>query len=169
MSKTIVVSLRDVEESDLRIFFEQQLDPQATRMAAFPARACDEFLAHWARSMANETTILKTIVFRGQVAGNIVCWEQSGERNVGYWLGREYWGQGIASAALAQFLRHVRVRPLHARVAKTNAASIRVLRKCGFTASGEDTFHGIDGEPGSELIMRLDASDASDADAEALT
>jgi len=31
------ILLRDVTESDLHIFFEQQLDPEATAMAAFPA------------------------------------------------------------------------------------------------------------------------------------
>jgi RimJ/RimL family protein N-acetyltransferase len=157
---TIVISLRDVQAGDLPIFFAQQLDPEATRMAAFPARAYDDFMAHWAKSMAEQTTILKTIVCDDKVAGNIVSWEQAGQRNVGYWLGKEYWGQGIASAALAQFLELVKVRPLYAHVAKSNAASIRVLRKCGFTISGEDTFCDIDGELGSEFIMALDAPES---------
>jgi len=52
------VSIRDVIESDLPIFFEQQRQPEANRMAAFPARA----------------------------------------REVGYWIGMDYWGKGIASA-----------------------------------------------------------------------
>jgi RimJ/RimL family protein N-acetyltransferase len=151
------ISLRDTQEGDLPVLFEQQLDPEATRTAAFPARAYDEFMAHWAKSMAEETTILKTIIFHGRVAGNIVYWEQSGERQLGYWLGKEYWGKGIASAALAQFLGHLKARPLYAHVAKRNAASIRVLQKCGFTISGEATFRGIDGEPGSEFIMTLEA------------
>jgi RimJ/RimL family protein N-acetyltransferase len=160
---TDAISLRDVQESDLPVFFEQQLDPEATRMAAFPARAYDEFMAHWAKSMVEETVILKTIVFGGKVAGNIVSWEQSGERKVGYWLGKEYWGKGIASAALAQFLGHVKARPLSAHVAKSNAASIRVLQKCGFTISGEATFSGINGEPGSEFIMTLEAENPDES------
>jgi len=95
------VSLRDVKESDLPIFFDQQLDPEATRMAAFPSRDRDAFMAHWTKSMADETTTLQTIMFDGSVVGNIVCWEQSGQRSVGYWIGREYWGKGIASEALS--------------------------------------------------------------------
>lgn len=91
------ITLRDVQEDDLPVFFEQQLDPEARRMAAFPGRARDAFMAHWAKSMADEAAILKTIIFRGKVAGNIVIWEQSGERKVGYWLGKEYWGKGIAA------------------------------------------------------------------------
>jgi RimJ/RimL family protein N-acetyltransferase len=146
------VSLRDVHESDLPIFFAQQLDADATRMASFPARSRDEFMVHWTKSMSDETAILKTIVVNGEVAGNIVGWEQSGEPKVGYWLGKEYWGRGIASAALSQFLMYVKVRPLYARVAKQNIASIRVLQKCGFTICGEDTFTAADGV-GEELIM----------------
>jgi RimJ/RimL family protein N-acetyltransferase len=151
------ISLRDVQGSDLPIFFEQQLDREATQMAAFPSRDRDAFMAHWAKIMADETTTLKTIVFHGEVAGNLVSWEQSGEAKVGYWLGKEYWGRGIASAALSQFLRQVTTRPLHAHVAKHNLASIRVLQKCGFTISGEARFSGAHGEQGEEFILTLEA------------
>jgi RimJ/RimL family protein N-acetyltransferase len=73
------------------------------------------------------------------VAGNIVTFEQDGEREVGYWIGREYWGKGIATEALSQFLDHIEVhRPLYAVVAKHNVGSIRVLKKCGFTTVGEE-------------------------------
>jgi RimJ/RimL family protein N-acetyltransferase len=132
------VSLRDVHEGDLPIFFEHQLDPDATRMAAFPSRDRDTFMAHWAKIMAEETVMLRTILFDDKVAGNIVCWVQGGEHKVGYWIGREYWGKGIASAALAQFLGLVTTRPLVAHVAKHNIASVRVLQKCGFTISDEN-------------------------------
>jgi RimJ/RimL family protein N-acetyltransferase len=152
------VTLRGVQDSDLPIFFEQQLDPEATRMAAFPARPRDAFMAHWEKILTGASPMPKTIVFQGNVAGNIVCWEQHDERNVGYWLGKEYWGKGVASAALSQFLEEVKVRPLSARVAKHNAASIRVLQKCGFKISGEDRFPGVKGEEGEEFILTLRAS-----------
>jgi RimJ/RimL family protein N-acetyltransferase len=145
------VHLRDVTEGDLPIFFEQQRDPEATAMADFPARDRDAFMAHWAKILADPTLIKQTILFDGQVAGNVVSWEQSGERLVGYWLGRDFWGKGIATQALAAFLGHVTTRPLVAHVVKHNVASIRVLEKCGFTRSGEE---------GEELVMRLGAGDA---------
>lgn len=152
------LTLREVQEGDLPIFFEQQLDPEASRMAAFPSRAREAFMAHWTKSMAEKTSVLKTIIFDGQVAGNIVYWEQSGECKIGYWVGKEYWGKGIASAALSQFLGLVKVRPLYARVAKHNIASVRVLEKCGFTVSGEDKFCEADGNEGEEFVMRLGAT-----------
>ena len=99
------IILRDVTEADLPIFYEQQLDPEATQMAAFPSRDRDAFMAHWNNKvMVNPDGIVKTILFDGQVAGNIVSWDQSGEREVGYWIGKEYWGKGIATKALAEFL-----------------------------------------------------------------
>ncbi len=133
------VSLRDVTEGDLPAFFEHQLDPEATRMAAFPARERDVFIAHWTRILGDETIVKKTVLVDGRVAGNVVGFEQGGKPEVGYWIGKGFWGRGVATAALSAFLGLVRARPLYARVAKHNVASIRVLEKCGFVLSGEES------------------------------
>src|SRR3979411_3564727 len=77
----MTVVLREVTKEDLPIFFEHQLDAEATRMAAFPSRDRDAFMAHWARIMSNETGILNTILADGTVAGNVVYWEAAGGRN----------------------------------------------------------------------------------------
>ena len=146
---TSEVLLRDVTADDLPIFFEHQQDPEATRMAAFPARDRQAFMTHWTRILADETIAKQTILVDGQVAGNVGSWEQDGEREVGYWLGRTYWGKGVATRALAAFLLHVPVRPLYAHVVKHNRASLRVLQKCGFTISGEDE---------EEFILELHAN-----------
>ena len=150
------ISLREVQESDLPIFFEHQRDSVANQMAAFPARDRDAFMAHWAKIMKDESVILKTILFEGQVAGNVLSFEMSGEREVGYWLGREFWGKGIATRALSAFLTQVQVRPLYAHVARHNVASRRVLEKCGFTLSGEEKeFSNLNGMPVEGLILIL--------------
>lgn len=130
--------LRDVVESDLPVFFEHQRDPEATAMADFPARDRDAFDTHWARILADETLTKKTIVFEGQVAGNAVSWPQDGRQLVGYWLGREFWGKGLATRALAELVDELGTRPLYAYVAKTNIGSIRVLEKCGFVRDEAD-------------------------------
>ena len=129
--------LRDVIESDLPVFFEHQTDPEAVRMADVPSREREAFMAHWQNILANETLTKKTIVFGGQVAGNVVSWDQDGRRLVGYWVGKEFWGKGLATKALAELIDEL-PRPLHAYVAKTNIGSIRVLEKCGFVRSDED-------------------------------
>ena len=150
------IILRDVNESDLPIFYEQQLVPEATEMAAFPSRDRDAFMSHWINKvMVNPNGVVKTILFDGQVAGNIVSWDQSGEREVGYWIGKEYWGKDIATKALAQFLGYVKTRPLWAHVAKHNIGSQHVLQKCGFMISDEDKFieNGVEIE---EFIMKLE-------------
>jgi RimJ/RimL family protein N-acetyltransferase len=130
--------LRDVIDSDLPVFFEHQRDPEATQMADFPARDREAFDAHWERVLADPTGTKKTIVFEGRVAGNAVSWDQDGRRLVGYWLGKEFWGKGLATKALAELVDELDRRPLYAYVAKTNVGSIRVLEKCGFVRSDED-------------------------------
>lgn len=141
------VRLRDVIDDDLPIFFAHQIDPAATAMAAFPSRDREPFMAHWDRSRGDGSVVIRTILFGEQGRGNVVSWQDGGQRLVGYWIGRDHWGKGIASAALAAFLRVEERRPLHARVAKRNFGSARVLEKCGFARSEND----------EELVFQLDA------------
>ena len=156
------VSLRDVQESDLPIFFEQQLDLDSNYMAAFTAKDPtdrDAFMKHWKRVLGDETTINKTILFDGQVAGYIVCYpdEEIGEPEIGYWIGKPYWGRGIATKAVLLFLNYFKARPVYARVAKDNLASQRVLQKCGFTVCGENRgFANARGQEIEEFITRLE-------------
>lgn len=153
------VLLRDATEADLPAFFEFQLDAEANRMAAFTAEdPSDEeaFTAHWRKVFADESIMKKTILFDGEVAGNILSFEQFGEREVSYWIWKEYWRMGIATKALSEFLSHVKTRSLYARAAKDNAASIRVLEKCGFAVSGEDKgFSSARGEEVEEFVLEL--------------
>ncbi|GAB3778491.1 GNAT family N-acetyltransferase [Nocardioides ungokensis] len=129
---TPVVRLRGVEDRDLDVFFDQQADPQAVEMAAFPAREKDQFAAHWAKLRADDSLVVRTIVADGMVAGNIGSWQDSGQQLLGYWVGREYWGRGVATQALALLVDEMSIRPLFAHVAVHNVGSIRVLEKCGF-------------------------------------
>ena len=133
--------LRDVIEDDLPIFFEQQLDSDANYMAAFTAKNPadrDAFTSHWNKILGDDTTTNKTILFAGQVVGHVASFERWGKPEVSYWIGKEYWGKGLATKALSEFLGQVKARPVYARAAKDNTASLRVLEKCGFKISGED-------------------------------
>ena|SRR2546421_11412086 len=129
------VRLRDVEPADLPLFFEHQRDPVAVAMVAFNSRDRAAFDAHWAKILADETGLKKTVVVDGQPAGHLVSFVREGKREVGYWLDRAFWGRGIATEALSAFLQLEQRRPLYAGVARHNLASIRVLQKCGFTMS----------------------------------
>jgi RimJ/RimL family protein N-acetyltransferase len=89
--------LRDVREDDLDIFFEQQLDPEATYMAAFTAKDPadrEAFNAHWSKILGDESITIQTILYRGQVAGHILSHAWFGDPEVSYWLGKEFWGVG---------------------------------------------------------------------------
>jgi RimJ/RimL family protein N-acetyltransferase len=133
------VVLRDVAESDLPILFEHQKDPEASRMAAFLSRDPsdrDAFLTHWKRILSDPTVITKAILWKGHVAGMVGSFLWDGNPQVTYWIGKEFWGNGIATQALTEFLHIVNNRPLYASSASDNVASIRVLEKCGFVMRG---------------------------------
>lgn len=150
------VLLREVREDDLPFLFEHQSDPAANQMAAFPARDREAFMSHWLKILDDDSVIKSAIQIGTEVAGHVVCFEQSGRLLIGYWLGRSLWGRGIASRAVAEFVAQVRKRPLYAHVAKHNAASIRVLEKCGFAFSEERTAVSSAGsEAVDEFILTL--------------
>lgn len=154
------VKLREVQESDLERFFEHQLDQQANLMAAFTAKDPadrEAFKAHWSRILSDESITIRTVLYKKQVAGHILCHTWFGEPEISYWLGREYWGKGIATSALVLFLELAGERPLYARCAKDNGASLRVLQKCGFKISGEDKgFSMARGQEVEEYILKIE-------------
>lgn len=127
-----VVRLRPVEDADLDVLYLHQTDPEASAMAAFPVRGRDDFDRHWARLRADAGVVTRTIVADGAVAGQIGSWAQDGQQLLGYWIGREWWGRGVATRALTLLADELAVRPLHAHVAVHNRGSVRVLEKCGF-------------------------------------
>ena len=133
--------LRDVANDDLEVFFQNQLDQEANQMAAFTAKDPNDkeaFNAHWQKILKDKTVIIKTIILNGEVAGSVLGYEDEGKPEVSYWLGKEHWGQGLATWALAVFLKiHNKMRPIYARVAKDNLGSCRVLAKCGFLLLSE--------------------------------
>ena len=150
------VVLRIVRKEDAGIFYEHQREAESNEMAAFPAAEEQAFLAKWERILADETTTKRTIVSSEQVAGYLVSWQMDGVREVGYWIGKEFWGKGVASQALAEFLGLIVERPLYAHVAKHNVASRRVLEKCGFIMVGEDPeFSRMNGEMVAGYVLRL--------------
>lgn len=131
--------IRDAAEADIPVFFEHQRDPEAMDMAKMPARDEEAFTAHWQKILANDEVAKKTILFEGEVAGNVLIFERGGKRQVGYWIGREYWGKGLASKGLAELLAQETTRPLYAYAATSNVGSMRVLEKCGFTLVARET------------------------------
>jgi RimJ/RimL family protein N-acetyltransferase len=143
MGRPAEVALRDVVEEDIAVFFEHQQDPDAAAMAAFPSRSREDHEAHWRKLLADDTLVKKAIVVDGDVAGNIGSWIDEGHREVGYWIGKPFWGRGVATAALRMFLTTIEDRPLYAWVAHHNQGSIRVLERAGFQYGRDDADHRV--------------------------
>jgi RimJ/RimL family protein N-acetyltransferase len=152
--------LREIEDRDLGVLFEHSRDPDAIRMAAFTSPEADDrtnFERRWARLRSDGSTTNRVIEIDGRVVGHIASFDLEGHREVTYWIGREDWGRGIATRALQEFLQLEATRPLYARAASDNAASIRVLAKCGFLIVGEGRgFAYGRNEETDEVVLRLD-------------
>ena len=153
------VKLRKVRDDDLPIFFEYFRDPEAVRMAAFTSKDPDDraaFDAHWSRIRAADDILNRTIEVDDRVAGSVSSYVMDGDTEITYWLGREFWGRGIATGALVAFLKEQTTRPIYARAAKDNIGSLRVLQKCGFAIIGEDRGYANGrGEEIEEYVLAL--------------
>jgi RimJ/RimL family protein N-acetyltransferase len=115
------------------MFYLHQADRVATELAGVPSRSEEEFRKHWNTITSGDEVVREAILFGEEVVGFAVSFDRDEERQVGYWIGRDYWGRRIASAALPLFLEFESRRSLRAHVAQHNPASIRVLEKAGFS------------------------------------
>lgn len=152
-----VLKLRPVEESDLPVFFAQQSDLEAVRLSGLAPRPHDVFYAHYAQVLQNPVNVIRTIEVDGEPAGHVATFPRDGRQEIGYWLGREYWGRGIVTWAFAEFLRDIRIRPLHAITSENNVASLRLLERAGFKRETEIPDFGAErGQGIVGVVMRLD-------------
>jgi len=102
-------------------------------------------------------TTNRIITCDGQFAGSIASFPSGEETEVTYWIDRSAWGRGIASRALELLLEVVPARPLYARAASDNTASLRVLRKAGFEIVGtEISYAPARKREIEETILRLE-------------
>ncbi|MER5903535.1 GNAT family N-acetyltransferase [Streptomyces mirabilis] len=133
------VSLRELQDSDLPFFWEQLTDPVLQQMAAVTRKYHYDrghFDQHWAKVRSDASVLVRTVLADGVVAGHAAVFGPPSEREVTYVVGRAHWGQGIATAALAELIKLEPARPLYADAAADNSGSLRVLEKCGFVVTG---------------------------------
>lgn len=153
------VILREVRDSDLPVLRALGTDEQSQQMAAVTRsyhydRAA--FGTHWGRVRSDPAVIVRAVLADGQVAGHVAAFGPPQEREVTYWIGRAFWGHGVATAALTTLLGLERTRPLHAHAVTDNTDSIRVLQKCGFTITGRGrVFAEARGEEIDEVTLTL--------------
>ncbi|NGM11184.1 GNAT family N-acetyltransferase [Verrucosispora sp. WMMA2044] len=158
--------LRPVREDDLVEFFTHQLDPEASRMAAFGAADPTDrraFAAHWVRILTGPDNLARTVTVDGTVVGHVLAFPVGDEFEVSYWIDRAHWGRGYATRALTALLREVTRRPLFARTVTDNAASLAVLRRCGFVVRGTDRAYAPGrGHDVDEYVLELPAAPDTD-------
>ncbi len=156
-----VVHLRDLKESDLPVLFEFQRDTEANRMAAFTAKDPNDraaFDRHWQKIFADDSVQKMAIELDGQLVGSLGKFVMFDLPQVTYWIDKLYWGRGIATAALATFLKSYTDRPLYASTAFDNMGSMKVLQKCGFVEMDRDRgFANARNAEIEEIIFRLDS------------
>lgn len=137
----MIISLREMRDSDLPVYWEQLTDPEARYMAGVTGEYHYDrvlFDHHWAKIRADPTIVHRTVLADDVVVGHAAVYGPPEEREVTYWIDRSHWGRGIATAALSALIDLEPTRPLHAHAVADNTGSIRVLQKCGFVI----TAHG---------------------------
>ncbi|MCD4713938.1 MAG: GNAT family N-acetyltransferase [Clostridiales bacterium] len=151
--------LRATVASDLEVFFLNQLDEESNQMAAFTsADPTDKkaYIEKWTRLLSDETVHMRTIIYNDEIAGTVAKYEMDGESEITYWIGKRYWGRGVASKAVEAFLRLEKSRPIYGRVAFDNTKSLRVLEKSGFVKIGSElSYANARGTEIEEFIYRL--------------
>lgn len=135
------IKLRKTQESDLEFLFQFQLNQEANYLAAFTPKDPTDKTAYFEKytKHINDPTInMQTILVDGTIIGSIAKFEMKGDTEITYWIDREFWGKGIATTALKNFLAIESTRPIFGRVAFDNIGSQQVLEKCGFIRIGKD-------------------------------
>ena len=137
--------LRRWEKNDAESLFEYAKDPDVGPIAGWPAH----------RSIEESRDVIKN-VFNGKEAyaiclktdnkaigaielklnGHTDMTERDDECELGYWLGKPFWGQGIVPEAVKEMLRHafeeLGMTTVWVGYYEGNAKSKRVQEKCGF-------------------------------------
>jgi [ribosomal protein S5]-alanine N-acetyltransferase len=136
-----IVSLTKTEKDDLKLFFQFQLDQEGSYLAAFtPNDSNDEtaYIERYSKYLNDPSKNMRTIKIGNEIAGSISKFMMDGKAELTYWIDRKFWGKGIASAALKDFLELEQTRPIYGRTAFDNYPSQKVLVKCGFIKIGSD-------------------------------
>ncbi|HEX8656142.1 MAG TPA: GNAT family N-acetyltransferase [Hymenobacter sp.] len=134
------ITLVETEKDDLNTLFQFQLDEEATYLAAFmPKNFSDKsaYIEKYTRFLTDPTIHMRTIKVDNVIAGSIAKFVMENKAGITYWIDRKFWGQGIATTALKNFLEIESTRPIYGHVAFDNYGSQKVLEKCGFVKVGE--------------------------------
>ena len=148
------ICLGDRTAETVRFYFEKAQQPEIKAVLPQKAQTVEEALANFRETLLpNAASYGRTIFADGQYIGDIWCYCIDAQEEPNAMLSycifeKAYWSQGIATKAVAMFLKEVRAKyALHTIGAFTysdNLASVRVLEKNGFTEMEEFSEDGRD-------------------------
>lgn len=154
------IKLRPTAVDDLETLFQFQLDDEANHLAAFTSKNSankEAYIAKFTKLLADPTINNQTIIAGTVIVGSIAKFIMEGDAEITYWIDKNFWGKGIATNALKDFLALETTRPLFGRVAFDNLGSQKVLEKCGFVKIGTDKGFALARQTEiEEFIYRLD-------------
>jgi len=141
MTNELEIILRPTTLEDLDTLFTFQLDKEGGYLAAFmPQDPTDKaaYIEKYTKLLNDPTVNNQTILLDDKIVGSISKFVMFGDNEITYWIDKQYWGKGIATATLKKFLTIEQNRPIFGRVAFDNFGSQKVLEKCNFIKVGTD-------------------------------
>ncbi|MFB9414251.1 GNAT family N-acetyltransferase [Dactylosporangium matsuzakiense] len=156
----VAATLRPLREDDLPTMFDIQFDAEAQRQAAFvdgSGRDREAYYAKFRKILADDAIVKRAVEVGGEVVGSAAAYPSRGAMEVTYWIRRDWWGRGVATAALAALVAEVPGRPIYGGAVADNVGSLRVLERNGFVPVGrEEGFAEARQATVTELVYRLD-------------
>ena len=171
MIETDRLRLRPWVLDDAEVLFELASDPEVGPAAGWPAhQSVDESRSIIEEVLSVPETYAICLKEMGKIVGSIGLMDPNpmidgarrGELEVGYWVGRPYWGHGYAPEALAALVDHafddLGCRALWCGHYEGNEKSRRCMLKCGFAFAQErsDVPRPLLGDSATELYYKLE-------------
>lgn len=161
---TARLQLRFLNASDAAAIFRVHADPETMRYFSSTAwqdlAQADEHIARTCRDYADGSALRLAIVLAGDVIGSITLYafdRRNHRCEIGYILGRPYWGQRYMQEALAAMIRYafgpLALRRLEADIHPDNIASARLLEGQQFQREGHLRQRWFVGDEVSDSII----------------
>ncbi|MDR0266137.1 MAG: GNAT family N-acetyltransferase [Sphingobacterium sp.] len=154
------LTLRPTISTDLEIHYQFQLNEEANHLAAFTSTSFSDketYFEKYCKYLIEPSINNQTILINGIIVGSIAKFVIGEDAEITYWIDRKFWGRGIATRALKDFLSLETTRPIYGRVAFDNIGSQKVLENCGFVKIGTDSgFANARQTEIEEFIYRLE-------------
>ena len=145
--KTKGILLRPFRKSDLESIVKHINDKTiAARTNAIPYPYTMKHAERWYRMIRNRArrkgSLTKefAIEIDGEAVGCVAIYPKGHRAEIGYWLGRAYWGKGIMTEVVKTITKYgfneLGLRRMHASTFRNSKASMRVLEKAGYKFEG---------------------------------